>query len=89
MAAVKYWLWLASQSRVSARAKAALIAHYGGAEEAFFAPSGEYARLPGLTERDAALLEARDLGRVMPSSPPVRRWEWMWSPCRTRTIPTG
>ena len=64
MAAVKYWLWLASQSRVSARAKAALIAHYGGAEEAFFAPSGEYARLPGLTERDAALLEARDLGRV-------------------------
>ena len=64
MAAVKYWLWLASQSRVSARAKATLIAHYGGAEEAFFAPSGEYARLPGLTERDAALLEARDLGRV-------------------------
>ena len=64
MAAIKYWLWLASQSNVSPRARAALIAHYGGAEEAFFAPSGAFARLPGLTERDAALLEARDLRRV-------------------------
>ena len=61
MAAIKYWLWLASQSNVSPRARAALIAHYGGAEEAFFAPSGAFARLPGLTERDAALLEVRDL----------------------------
>ena len=64
MAAIKYWLWLASQSNVSPRARAALIAHYGGAEEAFFAPSGAFARLPGLTERDAALLEVRDLRRV-------------------------
>lgn len=64
MAAIKYWLWLASQSNVSPRARAALIAHYGGAEEAFFAPSGAFARLPGLTERDAALLEARDLRHV-------------------------
>ena len=64
MAAIKYWLWLASQSNVSPRSKAALIAHYGSAEEAFFAPSGAFARLPGLSERDAALLEARDLRRV-------------------------
>ena len=64
MAAIKYWLWLASQSNVSPRARAALIAHYGGAEEAFFAPSGAFARLPGLTERDAALLVTRDLRRV-------------------------
>lgn len=64
MAAEKYWLWLASQSSVSPKAKAALIAHYGSAEDAFFAPSGAFTRLPGLTERDAALLEARDLSRV-------------------------
>lgn len=64
MAAEKYWLWLAAQSNVSARAKAALIAHYGSAEDAFFAPSGAFARLPGLTERDAALLEVRDLRPV-------------------------
>lgn len=64
MAAIKYWLWLASQSNVSPRSKAALIAHYGSAEEAFFAPSGAFARLPGLSERDVALLEARDLHRV-------------------------
>ena len=64
MAAIKYWLWLAAQSNVSPRSKAALIAHYGSAEEAFFAPSGAFARLPGLSERDAALLEARDLHRV-------------------------
>ena len=64
MAAVKYWLWLASQTGVSPRARAALIAHYGGAEEAFFAPSGDFARLSGLTEREAALLEERDLSQV-------------------------
>lgn len=64
MAAEKYWLWLASQTNVSPRARAALIAHYGSAEDAFFAPSGAFVRLPGLTERDAALLEARDLSRV-------------------------
>lgn len=64
MAAVKYWLWLASQTRVSPRAKAALIAHYGGAEEAFFAPSGAFSRLPGLTEREAAILENRDLRQM-------------------------
>ena len=64
MAAEKYWLWLAAQSNVSARAKAALIAHYGSAEEAFFAPSGAFLRLPGLTEREAALLEARDTSRM-------------------------
>lgn len=62
MAAEKYWLWLASQTNVSP--KAALIAHYGCAEDAFFAPSGAFTHLPGLTERDAALLEARDLSRV-------------------------
>ena len=84
MAAIKYWLWLAAQSNVSPRSKAALIAHYGSAEEAFFAPSGAFARLPGLSERDAALLEARDLHRVA-----AMPWAWTWSPCRMRSILPG
>jgi len=61
MAAIKYWLWLSGQSDVSARAKAAIIRHYKDAETAFFAPSGEFAAIPGVTANEAARLEKRDM----------------------------
>ena len=47
MGAIRYWLWLSAQSGVSAQAKAALIDHYKDAENAFFAPDGEYEKIPG------------------------------------------
>lgn len=64
MAAIKYWLWLSSQGGVSPKAKAALVEHYGGAEEAFFAPSGAFCSVPGVSRTEAARLEERDLGRT-------------------------
>ena len=54
MPALKYWVWLAD-AEVSAMSKAAILRHYGDAERAFFAPSGELARLEGCAARtDAA-----------------------------------
>ncbi len=67
MPALKTWLWL-SAAPVSARAKAALLRHYGGAEAAFYAPEGEFAAVEGLSAAEAALLEQRDdrrAGRIL------------------------
>lgn len=63
MPALKTWLWL-SAAPVSARAKAALVQHYGSAEAAFYAPAGEFAAVKGLSAAEAALLERRDARRV-------------------------
>ena len=59
MAGMKYWLWLSALTGVSARAKLALAEHYGGAEQAYFAPPGEYASLDGVSAVDAERLESR------------------------------
>ncbi len=64
MAAIKYWLWLSSQTRLSPRARAVLAEYYGGAEEAFHAPAGDFSRVPGLGKLEAQLLEQRDMSRV-------------------------
>ena len=64
MASIKYWVWLSAQTGVSAASKAALLRHYGDAETAFFAPSGDFAQIRGVTAGDAAVLENRDLSRV-------------------------
>ncbi len=66
MAAIKYWLWLSSQTRLSPRARAALAAYYGGAEEAFHAPPGDFSCVPGVSRLEAQLLEQRDMSRVEP-----------------------
>ena len=66
MAAIKYWLWLSSQTRLSPRARAAVAKHYGGAEEAFHAPAGDFSRVPGVNRLEAQLLEKRDMSRVEP-----------------------
>lgn len=64
MAAIKYWLWLSAQTNVSPKARAALVDYYGGAEEAFLAPSGSFYHVPGVSSTEAARLEERDLSRV-------------------------
>ncbi len=63
MAALEYWLWLSSCG-VSPRARAALLARYGDAQQAFFAPTGAYESVPGLNAKEAAILEKRDLRAV-------------------------
>lgn len=64
MPALEYWLWLSAEINVTAAAKARLLDRYGGAEEAFFAPPGDYAHVAGLSQAEAALLERRDLSRA-------------------------
>ncbi|MGI5977714.1 MAG: DNA-processing protein DprA [Candidatus Limivicinus sp.] len=60
MSELKYWLWL-SAADASANSKGALIARYGDAEAAFLAPAGEFASVPGVSRRDAEILESRDM----------------------------
>ena len=64
MSAVTYWVWLSSLETVSVRAKAALIRRFGDAESVFFAPSGAFSAIDGVSAAEAAALERRDLGRV-------------------------
>ena len=64
MGAIRYWLWLSAQGGVGPQAKAALIEHYGDAEKAFFAPTGEYSLIPGISPKEAERLERRDLSAV-------------------------
>ena len=61
MAAIRYWVWLSCQTGVSAVARKLLVEHYGDAQRAFFAPEGEYARIPGISDSDAKQLEKRDM----------------------------
>ena len=58
---IRHWVWLSGLFTVSPKARAALCAFYGGAEQAFHAPPGDYRRVPGLTENEAAFFEKRDL----------------------------
>ena len=56
-----YWLWLSSLTEVSLNAKAALLEVFGSPEAAFLSPKGAFTGLDGISRRDAAVLEERDL----------------------------
>ena len=56
-----YWLWLSSLTEVSLNAKAALLDVFGSPEAAFLSSKGSFERIEGVSHRDAAFLEARDL----------------------------
>ena len=64
MSSVRYWVWLSSVTAASPHARFALSEFYGDAERAFFAPSGDYRRVTGITAREAALFEKRDLSEA-------------------------
>lgn len=63
MSAIKYWMWL-SVAPVSPKSRAALLEHYGDPETAFFAPKGDYAAVKGISPKDAARLERREIDMV-------------------------
>ena len=65
MSAVKYWLWLSTAAKLSPRATAALLEHYGNPENMFFAPRGEISKLLGDKADGAEKLELRDLDDAM------------------------
>ena len=64
MPSLEYWLWLSAAVNVSSKAKALLLRRYGDAETAFFAPDGEYARISGISQSEAAVLERRTMDGV-------------------------
>lgn len=47
MSAIEYWLWLSTSAKLSPRAKAVLLKHYGGPEAMYEAPKGEITKLLG------------------------------------------
>ena len=61
MSSIRYWVWLSSESAANPRARFALVEHYGDAEKAFLAPTGEFKTIPGLSANEAARFERRDL----------------------------
>ncbi len=63
MSGLKYWLWLSAAEGVSCSAKAALLRNYGEPERAFFAPNNEFKFINGISEREAEILERRDMSR--------------------------
>ena len=56
-----YWLWLSSLTEVSLNAKAALLEVFGSPEAAYCSPKGSFTGIDGISRRDAAILEERDL----------------------------
>ena len=65
MSAIEYWLWLSTSAKLSPRAKAVLLKHYGSPEAMYEAPKGEITRLLGRRSEGAEDLEKRDLSSAL------------------------
>ena len=64
MSTVKYWVWLSCLPGLPSRTLPSLLEHFGDPMEVYFAAGGEYARVAGLRERDAAILAGKSLDRA-------------------------
>ena len=56
----RYWIWL-SQLNISPRARASVVRLFGDAETAFLSKPGSFSGCTGISAREAAELEQRDL----------------------------
>lgn len=65
MSAIEYWLWLSTSAKLSPRAKAVLLKHYGSPKAMYGAPKGEITRLLGRRSEGAEDLEKRDLSSAL------------------------
>lgn len=65
MSAIEYWLWLSTSAKLSPRAKAVLLKHYGSPEAMYEAPKGEITKLLGRRGEGAEDLEKRDLSSAL------------------------
>ena len=59
----RYWIWL-SQLNISPRARACVVQLFGDAETAFLSKPGSFSGRAGISAREAAQLELRDLTDV-------------------------
>ena len=58
-----HWIWLAHRPSVSDRLKQTLLEHFRDPEDIFFADSGGFDHIPGMTVEAKASLQDRDLTR--------------------------
>lgn len=61
MAALKYWLWLAGATHLGNQRKLALLQHFGGVEEIYYADEEEYFQVDGMTREGVKALREKDL----------------------------
>jgi DNA processing protein len=64
MSQLRYWIWLTTVNGLANRAQLLLLDHFGSPEAVFLADHEAVRQVPGLTEREAASLEYRDLRRA-------------------------
>lgn len=64
MAALKYWVWLASMPALTNRSKLLLLEHFTSPEDIFYADGDEYLQIEGLGKSQAALLTDKSLERA-------------------------
>lgn len=64
MAALKYWVWLASMPALTNRSKLLLLEHFTSPEDIFYADEGAYLQVEGLQKAQAALLADKSMERT-------------------------
>ena len=64
MAALKYWVWLASMPALTNRSKLLLLEHFTSPEDIFYADEGAYLQVEGLQKAQAALLTDKSMERT-------------------------
>ena len=64
MSALKYWVWLSECRGVSNQTRLALLRHFGGPEDVFYADTGEILLTEGITREQAKALEDHKLDKA-------------------------
>ena len=64
MAALKYWVWLATLPGLGTRTRLQLLEHFDSPEDIYYADEGELLLIPDITKAQAALLADKSLERT-------------------------
>ena len=64
MAALKYWVWLATLPGLGTRTRLQLLEHFDSPEDIYYADEGELLLTPDITKAQAALLADKSLERT-------------------------
>ena len=64
MAQIRYWVWLTTLEGLRSISVSRLLEHFGGPMEIYFAAHGAYDTIEGITPREKALLENKDLQKT-------------------------
>jgi DNA processing protein len=59
-----HWIWLATRPGITDRIKAVVLEHFGDPEDAFYADSGAYQQIEGLTAEGAETLRDKSLNEA-------------------------